>query len=180
MAQDERFRGPPGPPGKDGQPGPPGEAGQPGQPGADGEPGQAATAPARSTAWEYAGYAVTALAGMAGVSIPGWLVLAWRGYGRVRRYRRRRVKPIIEPAGPGDHRADPGPRHTTHIHPLAIETPPPPQATYTNTQYTPIDTDITAQAMAWSNDKIARKYPNARDVLEMHESLIKQFRAGHS
>lgn len=59
--------------------------------------------------------------------------------------------------------------------PIAIDSPPPPQKTVTETHYVPYETDSFAKAHGWASEQIARKYPGAAEVLQAQDSLIKQY-----
>lgn len=58
--------------------------------------------------------------------------------------------------------------------PIAVDTPPPPQRTATETHYVPYETDGFARAHQWASEQVARKYPGSIDVLTTLDSLIKQ------
>ncbi|MEN1679466.1 MAG: hypothetical protein AAGJ46_07715 [Planctomycetota bacterium] len=58
--------------------------------------------------------------------------------------------------------------------PVAVDTPPPPQRTATETHYVPYETDGFARAHQWASEQVARKYPGSIEVLTTLDSLIKQ------
>lgn len=58
--------------------------------------------------------------------------------------------------------------------PIAVDTPPPPQRTATETHYVPYETDGFARAHQWASEQVARKYPGSIEVLTTLDSLIKQ------
>lgn len=58
--------------------------------------------------------------------------------------------------------------------PVAVDTPPPPQRTATQTHYVPYETDEFALAHQWASEQVARKYPGSVEVLSALDSLIKQ------
>jgi hypothetical protein len=70
------------------------------------------------------------------------------------------------------------PRPSSLDHPVAIDTPPPPQRSVPETHYVPIEKDSFAKAHQWASEHVARKYPGATEVLQTQDSLIKQFLAG--
>lgn len=62
--------------------------------------------------------------------------------------------------------------------PIAVDSPPPPQRSVTETHYVPVEKDTFAKAHQWASEHVARKYPGATEVLQAQDSLIKQFLAG--
>lgn len=66
----------------------------------------------------------------------------------------------------------------TKYHPVAVDSPPPPQVTATETHYVPVEQDRFRRAHDWAKDQIARKYPGATDILSNMDSLINQQLAG--
>jgi len=68
-------------------------------------------------------------------------------------------------------------RPTMIGHPIAIDSPPPPQRTVPETHYVPIEQDTFAKAHQWASEHVARKYPGASEILQSQTSLIKQYLA---
>jgi hypothetical protein len=64
--------------------------------------------------------------------------------------------------------------------PVAVDSPPPPQKTVTETHYVPVEQDSFAKAHQWASEHVARKYPGAAELLQTQESLIKQFLAAQT
>ncbi len=64
--------------------------------------------------------------------------------------------------------------------PVAVDSPPPPQKTVTETHYVPVEQDSFAKAHQWASEHVARKYPGATEMLQTQESLIKQFLAAQT
>jgi hypothetical protein len=62
--------------------------------------------------------------------------------------------------------------------PIAVDTPPPPQRTVSETHYVPYEIDSFAKAHQWASEQVARKYPGAAELLHAQDSLIKQCLAG--
>ena len=63
---------------------------------------------------------------------------------------------------------------------VAVDSPPPPQKTVTETHYVPVEQDSFAKAHQWASEHVARKYPGAAELLQTQESLIKQFLAAQT
>lgn len=61
---------------------------------------------------------------------------------------------------------------------VAVDSPPPPQRIITETQFAAYEKDTYAQAHAWAQQQLARKYPGSVDLLETEKQLIKQYLAG--
>lgn len=61
--------------------------------------------------------------------------------------------------------------------PVAMPTPPQPAQVVTQNQYVPIDTDTTADALAWATAELVKTYPGATGTVEMLQSLISQHKA---
>lgn len=57
----------------------------------------------------------------------------------------------------------------------AFESPPPPQAIVTETRFAPYERDTFAEAFAWAEAELVRKYPGAVSTLEAMKGLINQF-----
>jgi hypothetical protein len=68
-------------------------------------------------------------------------------------------------------------RSTLHPVPIAVDSLPPPQQTFTETHYVPVEQDTFAKAHQWASEQVVRKYPGATEVLQSQESLIKQYLA---
>lgn len=58
--------------------------------------------------------------------------------------------------------------------PVAIDTPPSPQRTVSETHFVPVEKDSFARAHRWASEQVARKYPGATEVLSTLDSLIRQ------
>jgi len=58
--------------------------------------------------------------------------------------------------------------------PIAVDSPPLPQRTTTETHYVPYEKDDHAQAHQWASEQVARKFPGSIEVLTALDSLIKQ------
>ena len=59
-------------------------------------------------------------------------------------------------------------------HPIAVDSPPPPQRTIPETHYVSVEKDSFAKAHQWACEQVARKYPGATEILQALDSLIKQ------
>lgn len=67
--------------------------------------------------------------------------------------------------------------------PVAMPAVPQPAQVVTQNQYVPIDTDTTADALAWATAQLVKQYPGAEGTVAMLGSLIEQHRAasgGHA
>jgi hypothetical protein len=62
-------------------------------------------------------------------------------------------------------------------HPIAVDSPPPPQRVVPETHYVNVEQDSFAKAHQWASEHVARKYPGATEILQALESLIKQYLA---
>jgi thiol-disulfide isomerase/thioredoxin len=60
---------------------------------------------------------------------------------------------------------------------VTVESPPPPQAIVPETRFTPYERDTFAEAFAWAEAEMVRKYPGAVSTLETMKGLIRQFLA---
>ncbi len=58
--------------------------------------------------------------------------------------------------------------------PIAVDTPPPPQQTVTQTHYVPYQTDDFEKAYQWATEQVVRKYPGSTEILNSLDSLIRQ------
>jgi hypothetical protein len=65
------------------------------------------------------------------------------------------------------------------VAPIAVDSPPLPQRSVTETHYVPYELDSFAKAHQWASEQIARKYPGAAEILQAQDSLIKQHLASH-
>jgi len=70
-------------------------------------------------------------------------------------------------------------RHTIVERPVPVAMPAAPQAAQvvTQNQYVPIDTDTTAEALAWATAQLVKQYPGAEGTVAMLGSLIQQHKA---
>ena len=66
----------------------------------------------------------------------------------------------------------------TYKHPIAVDTPPPPQQVVHETHYVPYERDSFAAAHQWACEQLARKFPGSVELLTCLDSLIKQALAG--
>ena len=60
---------------------------------------------------------------------------------------------------------------------VTIDSPPPPQAIVPETRFAPYERDTFAEAFAWAEAEMARKYPGSVSTLETLKGLINQFLA---
>ncbi len=58
---------------------------------------------------------------------------------------------------------------------VTIENPPPPQAIVPETRFAPYERDTFAEAFAWAEAELVRKYPGSVSTLETMKGLIDQF-----
>ena len=58
---------------------------------------------------------------------------------------------------------------------ITIDTPPLPQAVIAETRFAPYERDTFAEAFAWAEAELARKYPGSVSTLEAMKGLIDQF-----
>lgn len=58
---------------------------------------------------------------------------------------------------------------------VTVENPPPPQAIVPETRFAPYERDTFAEAFAWAESELVRKYPGAVSTLEALKGLINQF-----
>mgnify|MGYP007059515113 FL=1 len=58
---------------------------------------------------------------------------------------------------------------------ITVDTPPPPQAIVPETRFAPYERDTYAEAFAWAETELVRKYPGAVSTLETLKGLIQQF-----
>ena len=101
---------------------------------------------------------VGGMTGGAGGLILGGLAL-WRTLRR-----RRSPKPARDP-----------PAKVTPPPVVTIDSPPPPQAIVPETRFAPYERDTFAEAFAWAEAEMARKYPGSVSTLESIKGLINQF-----
>ncbi len=64
--------------------------------------------------------------------------------------------------------------------PVAMPAIPQPAQVVTQNQYVPIDTDTTADALAWATAQLVKQYPGAEGTVAMLGSLIEQHKAAQS
>jgi len=126
---------------------------------------------------------ITSWLGLTGAT-GGVGALIWGGVALWRRWRRRKRS---ETPGRGPPPAGPPPPSTEPPPPtppvtVTVDTPPPPQAIVPETRFAPYERDTFAQAFAWAEVEIVRKYPGAVGTLESLRSLIDQYLAakGHT
>jgi len=67
----------------------------------------------------------------------------------------------------------------TRVHPIAVDSPPPPQRTLPETHYVSVEKDTFAHAHQWASEQVSRKYPGATEILQAQDSLIKQYLSAH-
>ena len=60
---------------------------------------------------------------------------------------------------------------------VTVDSPPPPQAIVPETRFAPYERDTFAEAFAWSEAELARKYPGSVSTLETLRGLIDQYLA---
>jgi hypothetical protein len=106
---------------------------------------------------------VGGLTGGAGGLVLGGLAL-WRTLRRRREAKAARDSPVI--ATPSTPRAPPV---------VTVDSPPPPQAIVPETRFAPYERDTFAEAFAWAETELVRKYPGAVSTLETLKGLINQF-----
>jgi len=58
---------------------------------------------------------------------------------------------------------------------VTVDSPPPPQAIVPETRFAPYERDTFAEAFAWAEAEMARKYPGSVSTLESIKGLINQF-----
>ena len=95
----------------------------------------------------------------------GGLLLGGLALWRTLRKRRRRGRPARDPP-----RAEPPPVVT-------VDSPAPPQAIVPETRFAPYERDTFAEAFAWAETELARKYPGSVGTLESLRGLIDQYLA---
>ena len=101
---------------------------------------------------------VGGMTGGAGGLILGGIAL-WRTLRR-----RRTPKPARDP-----------PARVTPPPVVTVDSPPPPQAIVPETRFAPYERDTFAEAFAWAEAEMARKYPGSVSTLESIKGLINQF-----
>lgn len=115
-----------------------------------------------------------------GVSIATWLGvggmtggaggLILGGIALWRTLRRRRIAASARDS-PAVMTASPAPKPPV----VTVESPPPPQAIVTETRFAPYERDTFAEAFAWAEAELVRKYPGSVSTLEAMKGLINQF-----
>ena len=105
-------------------------------------------------------WGVTGATGGAGGLVLGGIAL-WRTL------RRRRKRPAREP--PSAKTASNKPPVVT------VDSPPPPQAIIPETRFAPYERDTYAEAFAWAEAEMARKYPGSVGTMETIKGLIDQY-----
>ncbi|RLS59547.1 MAG: hypothetical protein DWH91_00060 [Planctomycetota bacterium] len=115
-----------------------------------------------------------------GVSIATWLGvggmtggaggLVLGGLALWRTLRRRRIAASARDS-PAAMTASPTPKPPF----VTVESPPPPQAIVTETRFAPYERDTFAEAFAWAEAELVRKYPGSVSTLEAMKGLINQF-----
>ncbi|WP_417850658.1 thioredoxin family protein [Thalassoglobus sp.] len=106
---------------------------------------------------------VTGATGGAGGLVLGGIAL-WRTM------RRRQQRPGRDP--PSAKTASSKPPVVT------VDSPPPPQAIIPETRFAPYERDTFAEAFAWAEAEMARKYPGSVGTMESIKGLIDQFLSG--
>ncbi len=96
-----------------------------------------------------------ATGGTAGLVLGG--IACWRTFRRRSQHRSGRAPPASQP--------------TT----ITVESPPLPQAIVPETRFTPYERDTYAEAFAWAESEMARKYPGSVGTLESIKGLIDQY-----
>lgn len=104
---------------------------------------------------------VTGATGGAGGLVLGGIAL-WRTL------RRRRKRPARDPSSISIDK----PQVVT------VDSPPPPQAIIPETRFAPYERDTFAEAFAWAEAEMARKYPGSVGTMESIKGLIDQFLSG--
>jgi hypothetical protein len=61
---------------------------------------------------------------------------------------------------------------------ITVDSPPPPQAIVPETRFAPYERDTFAEAFAWAEAELVRKYPGSVSMLEAMKGLIDQFLSG--
>jgi hypothetical protein len=61
--------------------------------------------------------------------------------------------------------------------PVAMPAAPQPAQVVTQNEYVPIDTDTTADALAWATKQLVKQYPGTEGTVAMLDKLIEQHRA---
>ncbi|MEW4530209.1 trypsin-like peptidase domain-containing protein [Maioricimonas sp. JC845] len=106
-----------------------------------------------------------ATGGAAGLIAAG--LAAWNA---LRRHRRRTGRTGRDP--PDAPTPEPEPPPT-----VSVDAPPPPQAIVPETRFAPYERDTFAEAFAWAEAELARKYPGSVGTLESLRGLIDQYLA---
>ena len=112
------------------------------------------------------GLGVGGMTGGAGGLVLGGLAL-WRTL------RRRRIAASARdsPAATAPVAVPPTPKPPV----VTVESAPPPQAIVTETRFAPYERDTFAEAFAWAEAELVRKYPGSVSTLEAMKGLINQF-----
>lgn len=116
------------------------------------------------------------VAGTLGLSGPPALALMLAGRLAARRWRRRFAGPRGNSTATCREATQ---EASARIHPIPVDSPPPPQRTVPETHYVAIEKDSFAKAHQWASEHVARKYPGATEVLQTQDSLIKQYLSAH-
>ena len=58
---------------------------------------------------------------------------------------------------------------------VTVDSPPPPQAIIPETRFAPYERDTYAEAFAWAEAEMARKYPGSVGTMETIKGLIDQY-----
>lgn len=139
---------------------------EPGVPPAAGEPDRSvADRLDRLSGLVQAGVSIATWLGVGGITGgTGGLVLGglalWRTLRRRREARSPRDSPAAQSSSPPV---------------VTVESPPPPQAIVPETRFAPYERDTFAEAFAWAEAEMVRKYPGAVSTLEAMKGLINQF-----
>lgn len=110
---------------------------------------------------------VGGMTGGAGGLVLGGLAL-WR---RLRRRREAKSPRDSPPSATISATASPAPKPPI----ITVESPPPPQAIVPETRFAPYERDTFAEAFAWAEAELVRKYPGSVSTLEAMKGLINQF-----
>jgi hypothetical protein len=82
----------------------------------------------------------------------------------------------VSPSGPPPAPQRKGESRGHGVEVVAVQPPPAPQQVITETQFTPVERDLTAEALAWAESEVVRKYPGSVAHVEFLRDLIKQYR----
>ena len=101
----------------------------------------------------------------------GGLILGGLALWRTLRRRRIAASARDSPAATAPVAVSPTPKPPV----VTIESPPPPQAIVPETRFAPYERDTFAEAFAWAEGELVRKYPGSVSTLEAMKGLINQF-----